>query len=117
MVPNLIWAPEFLGPHKIWALRNLGPKKASFEKAMTTFMRGPYILGTKFLGAQISQGTNFVGPKKVRVTNENGDHFSYSRKIESCQKLFFIILMHNVIFPRIYNGEICIACIITRFMM
>ena len=64
MVPNLIWAPEFLGPHKIWALRNLGPKKASFEKAMTTFMRGPYFLGTKFLGAQISQGTNFVGPKK-----------------------------------------------------
>ena len=103
MVPNLIWAPEFLGPHKIWALRNLGPKKASFEKAMTTFMRGPYILGTKFLGAQISQGTNFVGPKKVRVTNENGDHFSYSRKIESCQKCKIIDISNS------YMNKKCFA--------
>ena len=103
MVPNLIWAPEFLGPHKIWALRNLGPKKASFEKAMTTFMRGPYILGTKFLGAQISQGTNFVGPKKVRVTNKIGDHFSYSRKIESCQKCKIIDISNS------YMNKKCFA--------
>ena len=27
MVPNLILAPDFLGPPKIWSLRNLDPEK------------------------------------------------------------------------------------------
>ena len=26
MVPDLIWAPGFFGPHEIWSQNNLGPE-------------------------------------------------------------------------------------------
>ena len=36
--------------------------------------------GLNLLGAQISWGPNFLGPKKFRGPNEIGDHFSNSLK-------------------------------------
>ena len=44
MVPYLIWAPYFFGPREI------------FDPRENIFMRGPNFWGTKFLGAQKSQG-------------------------------------------------------------
>ena len=63
MAPYLIWAPGFFGPQAI-----LAPHENDVR------------LGTKFLGAQISQGPNFLGAKKVRSPNEIMDHFSYSHR-------------------------------------
>ena len=43
------------------------------------FMKCPNFLGSQFLQAQISQGPDFLGTKKVREPNEIGDLFSYSQ--------------------------------------
>ena len=53
MVPNLIWAPDFFDPQDIWSLRNLDPKKFVPRMNIITWR---FHAGTKFLGAQKSQG-------------------------------------------------------------
>ena len=68
MVLNLIWAPDVFGYQVIW-----------FGPCMKIIIWHFYA-GTKLLGAQISRGPNFLGPKKVRGPNEIRDHFSYSPK-------------------------------------
>ena len=68
MFPDLIWAPDFVGPQKygppeIWSLKKFGP----YMKIIIWH----FYAKTNFLGAHISQGPNFSGTKKMR-----GDHFS-----------------------------------------
>ena len=60
LVPELIWAPELFGPQEIWSLRNLDPEK--FWPLMKKPCDG-FHAGTKFIGAHISWGPNFLGPK------------------------------------------------------
>ena len=69
MVPNLIWAPDFFGPREIWAPRNLDPEK--FSPRMKIIICH-FHTGTNILGAQISQGPNFLGPKFL------GDQISWA---------------------------------------
>ena len=79
MVPNLIWAPDFFGPQEVWFLRNIGHEKIGPCTKIITWL---FHAGPKLLGAQISPGPKFSGPKKVRRPNEIGDHFSYSLKLK-----------------------------------
>ena len=59
IVSDLIWAPEIFGPLEIWSSKNLVPKKwvPALKCLIIIFMRGP-----SFSEAQISWGSNFLGP-------------------------------------------------------
>ena len=60
MVPDLIWAPDFFGPREIWSPRNSGPTKIGSCMKM---IYNDFYVGTKFLRAQTSPGSNFLGLK------------------------------------------------------
>ena len=55
-------------------------KKITYELDMWIILR-PNFSWSKILGAQISQGPNFMGTKEVRSPNEIWDHFSYVQPI------------------------------------
>ena len=60
--------PKKFGPREIWSPRNLGHRKFD-PKNVGPCMKMPYNdfhVGTKFLGAQIFQGPNFLGTKFLR---------------------------------------------------
>ena len=74
MVPDRIWASNFFGSQEIWSTRYLFPKKMPYMD----FHAGPSFLEPKFLGSQTSWGTKFPGAQKSQGPNEIEDHFSYS---------------------------------------
>ena len=95
MVPNPIWAPDFIGHQEILAHKNLVLKKFWLKEILAQRNFGHKIFvpcmkvvynnfytGTKFRGDQISSGPNFLGTKKVRGPNEIRDHFSCSHYFE-----------------------------------
>ena len=69
MVPDFIWAPDFLGPREIRSPRNLGPTKVGSCMKM---LCNDFHAGIKFLWAQTFQGPNFSGTKFLGGPKKTG---------------------------------------------
>ena len=68
MVPNLISAPHFFGPLEIWTPRSLNLEKYYPQEIWFQYENHQiaFSCGSKLLGAQKSQGPNFLGTKFFR---------------------------------------------------
>ena len=68
MVPNLISAPHFFGPLEIWTPRSLVLEKYDPQEIWFQYENHQiaFSCGSKLLGAQKSQGPNFLGTKFFR---------------------------------------------------
>ena len=65
----LKWSPISFGPLTFWSPRNLGPKKFGPRIKIIIWY---FYEGTKFLGDQFSQGTNFSETKFLGDQNIQG---------------------------------------------